>query len=902
MTPQARAFEASSTSGSADPAFGSGHFGRWITDSFGLPAYHYTCNQTRDPLAVLPVNQAWRSNTDHIHQFGNDRLVVVASNYGYVQVRQDEGSPKFLNDYAPAQHRFGGGIGFLADGDLILSTYYPPGAATSFERFFGIGYLRKQLQSARYAVDQTIFAPSGDDPVLLSQVTITNRSVQPQHPRWIEYWGCTHYQFSYRALMEASVNGSADATPKLRRDFSHRFEPRFERLANNAGLLQRQRFLGRSSGEEALWKRVQASLRENPHTYFGGPVPPLAPGASMDDTAPPPTFLVSLDAPADAFATDAVVFFRNGVEQPLGAQSPLDNNLDPVSPEVALFLERHLDLAPGQSKTLYFLYGYLPESASLDALITKYSASPASLFAASSHEWRSTIPTFRVDSAPWIARESAWNSGYIRSGITYDSSFREHILSQGAGYQYLAGLQGAARDPLQHALPFIFFAPGVVRSILRYTLEEIQPDGAIPYAIVGAGVPMPCLYRPSDLQLWVLWLTTEYVLATRDTDFLSERVTTYPPSAPHSESKTILELLDLCFHYLTDIIGTGEHGLQRLLNGDWNDSIVVNRLTPAQVAEVTEHGESVLNAAMATWVFDNYARLLTVANRPEAATAARSKAAAQRAAVQRQWNGRWFRRAWLGQELGWTGEKQLWLEPQPWALLGHCTTPEQTRTLVDAINEMCRRHSPIGALLQYPADPTMKDRPGNGTNGGIFAAINATLIWALSEIDGAMAWDEWKKNTFALHAAIYPDMWFGIWSGPDAYDSILARNPGSTSPDFPVLNMHAHAWPIYTATKLLGLDFNEHGLRLRPVLPEPRYEFASPLFGLRKSAPGRYNGWYQPSTAGRWTIAFELPPAELATLRELTVNGSRNPLRRSDEAITFTGTSSPARPLHWELR
>ena len=102
----------------------------------------------------------------------------------------------------------------------------------------------------------------------------------------------------------------------------------------------------------------------------------------------------------------------------------------------------------------------------------------------------------------------------------------------------------------------------------------------------------------------------------RDTAFLSERVPTYPPTAPHEEPTSILDLLDLCFHHLTETIGTGEHGLQRLLNGDWNDSIVVNRLTATQVADVTAHGESVLNAAMATWVFDNYARLLTVANRP----------------------------------------------------------------------------------------------------------------------------------------------------------------------------------------------------------------------------------------------------------------------------------------------
>ena len=88
----------------ARKAYGSGYFGEWIEDQHGLPAYLYTCNQLTDPKARTPVNIVWRSPTDQTHQVGNDRLVAAVSNYGYVQVRQDEGSPKFLNDYFPEQN------------------------------------------------------------------------------------------------------------------------------------------------------------------------------------------------------------------------------------------------------------------------------------------------------------------------------------------------------------------------------------------------------------------------------------------------------------------------------------------------------------------------------------------------------------------------------------------------------------------------------------------------------------------------------------------------------------------------------------------------------------------------------------------------------------------------------
>lgn len=879
--------------------YGSGHFGSWITDDFGMPAYQYTCNQTTDPKAALPVNKAWRSPTDHMHQVGNDRLVAVASNYGYVQVRQDEGSPKFLNDHFPENNRYGAGIGFLGDGELILTTYYSGNSTGEFERVLGIGYLRKRVTSDRYDVDQVIFAPFGDDPVLVSQVTVTNRSSEVATPRWVEYWGCHNYQFSYRTLMEATVAGSGDAAPQMRRDFSDLFNHRIQVVKNKAGLIESQVFRGRAPAEEAAWKKVQVALKKDPTGFYGGPVPPLAHGASMEDLAPPSTFLVSLDAPADAFSTNATNFFRGGIDRPLGMAKTLDDDLRSSGPESALFLERRLSLQPHESRTMYFLYGYLPEGFELEKLVEKYSSHPASLWERSNARWKATATLFRTEAEPWVERESAWSSYYLRSGLTYDSFFHEHILSQGASYQYFAGLQGAARDPLQHVLPLVFTDPAIVREVIRYTLKEIQPDGSLPYGIVGSSVPMPCIYRPSDSELWVLWVASEYVLATRDRSFLEQRIAKAPRGEVNAEDPTVMDLLAQCYAHSKNAIGTGQHGLLRLSNGDWNDSIVVTHLTPSEASEVREHTESVLNSAMAGYVLDHYARMLKFAGQTSAATEAQSLAKAHRDAVRRQWTGRWFRRAWLGEQFGWVGEKQMWLEPQPWAIIGGSATPEQVNTLTSSINQLMRKPSPIGALLQSQPDPTMKDEPGTGTNGGIFAAINGTLIWALAMVDGEAAWDEWKKNTLARHAAVYPDMWFGIWSGPDAYNSVLAKNPGGTGPDFPVLNMHSHAWPLYSAAKLLGLNFHERGVTFRPVIPVEQYEYASSVIGFSKTAKG-YSGWYEPLAPGNWTVEITLPEKG-EKIQAITVNGISEHPDTSAGKIRFSGASRPGNPLRWEL-
>ena len=38
-------------------SYGSGNFGNWITDGYGLPAYDYTCDQYQIPEKMPLVNK-----------------------------------------------------------------------------------------------------------------------------------------------------------------------------------------------------------------------------------------------------------------------------------------------------------------------------------------------------------------------------------------------------------------------------------------------------------------------------------------------------------------------------------------------------------------------------------------------------------------------------------------------------------------------------------------------------------------------------------------------------------------------------------------------------------------------------------------------------------------------------
>jgi hypothetical protein len=172
--------------------------------------------------------------------------------------------------------------------------------------------------------------------------------------------------------------------------------------------------------------------------------------------------------------------------------------------------------------------------------------------------------------------------------------------------------------------------------------------------------------------------------------------------------------------------------------------------------------------------------------------------------------------------------------------------------------------------------------PGMAIHGGTWPSLNQTLIWALALVNPAMAWDERKKNTFARHAAVYPDIWYGVWSGPDTYNSVVSSKPGEAInesfmrwADWPVMNLHSHACSLYSLARLLGVEFVKDGVLLRPGLPLESYNFESPLPGIGKSKAG-FDGWYAPAASGEWTLPVTLPESEAGRGVNAEINGKRS--------------------------
>ena len=880
-------------------AYGSGHFGQWIRDEFGAPAYRYTCNQLLDPIAVSPTDPIFRGATDQWHQLGNDRLVATASNFGYLQVRQDEGGAKFLNDYVPTEGAFGGGLGFLSDGTQVISTFYA-GTAQRFERVFGLGYYRKTVAAGGYVIDQTTFAPFGDDPVILTQVTIRNDTNAATSLRWTEYWGCRPYDF-----FEAHGDSCTQTEQHfLRRIFAKRFRHDFER--SHSGLLERKTYI-----------RAQDEYPEGPG------------GSRVRDIKPPATFLIPLGDEASSVSGDELTFFaEGGVKAPRAARTALDGKLNSTRERPALLMQRVLNLAAGESRTLFSLYGYLTDENALEALAAKYRNATARFLPATVKAWTTDGLRFSSPREPWIERETIWSNYYLRSDVTYNSFFEEHTLTQSGAYLYINGSGGGGgRDSPLHAMPLIFSNPTVVKEVIRFSLKEIRADGSSISSDSGYGLQTGNLLDipPSDVGLWLMWLASDYVLATKDRAFLGEIVPMYPLRGSDVQRHSVLELLRLRARFIQHEVGTGPHGLLRIRGGDWNDNLLLTHCPPDRHPECQEVGESVMSAAMAAYIFERFAQLLTfVGGQASHVSESRAFARAQREAVSRQWNGRWYRRAWLGPTAGWYGDQpSLWLEPQPWAMISGAADKERARQLAGTLTRLLRDPSPIGAMLanaeSRESDP--KDQ-GVAEEGGVWPAINCTLIWALSLVDPAAAWEEWKKNTLARHAEAYPGLWCGVLSGPDTYNSVLSRYPGQAMvsdlirkpgeiidhlysrdfgmTDFPVMNMHPHTVTLFGLSKLVGADFTPDGVTLTPALPLETYSFQSPLLGLERTVAG-YHGWYAPSGASQpYTVRLRV--ADGGRFTRVQINDSENAvvrLRNGDIAILGSAGANAA--LRWSL-
>ena len=348
-----------------------------------------------------------------------------------------------------------------------------------------MGYYRKKVRGNNYSIDQVISAPFGDDPVLISQATITNHGDDGRHRALAGVLGMPAVPvfLSCRHRVD-DRDRHPDANPP--RSWQT-IQPSRVADRRHEGLLESKQFEGRSPQEEAAWARAKASLRANPNG-FTAPVD----GTETRHRIRKPQFAANVSGfarwPGERiqFRRRRILWRRWPVKSQRFKATSRQEKSKPARNTQAFCSSAPLRLAPQESRTVRFLYGYLPDGFTLECTHRKVREGcglriwPSHAGRGNRRACASTYPT-----EPWVKRESTWNHYYLRSSQTFDDFFGEHILNQNGFYQYTMGFQGAARDPLQHSLPFLFSDPEIVRSVMRYTLKEVRDDGSLPYGIVG---------------------------------------------------------------------------------------------------------------------------------------------------------------------------------------------------------------------------------------------------------------------------------------------------------------------------------------------------------------------------------------------------------------------------------
>ena len=176
-----------------------GRYGHWTESVAGNPVFRYQLDQLADKpdasggwAGVPPSSDpAIRGSREHTFQIGNDRLVLVANNYGAVRVRSDEGSPKWWTAAQtgdmPGATAFGAGFGYLSRNQVVEATTYYTGGQS--DRDFGIGWVTTSGTSSTAVVNHTVATPQGDDPVVLVEVVVHNTGDQAASWDWVEVWG-----------------------------------------------------------------------------------------------------------------------------------------------------------------------------------------------------------------------------------------------------------------------------------------------------------------------------------------------------------------------------------------------------------------------------------------------------------------------------------------------------------------------------------------------------------------------------------------------------------------------------------------------------------------------------------------------------------------------------------------
>jgi len=408
----------------------------------------------------------------------------------------------------------------------------------------------------------------------------------------------------------------------------------------------------------------------------------------------------------------------------------------------------HVDLAPGETQTLYFVLGLGAGRAEAVSLARRFRdpGEAESSFDRVRGKWEELLAAVRVQT-PEPAMDLLMNRWLLYQVLA-------SRLWGRTGYYQSSGAYGF-RDQLQDVTALSIAAPELAREhILRAAGRQFQEGDVLHWWHEAPlrGVRTRC----SDDLLWLPFVTGHYVARTGDDAVLRERVAYLAgPRLQRDESERYAEfpesdehgsLYEHCCRAIERAAVVGPHGLPTIGSGDWNDGF--NRIS------TTGRGESVWLAWFLARVCDDFAPVCEAYGDPALAARLRELAGDMRECIEREaWDGEWYRRAYCddGTPVGSTDseECQIDLIAQAWSVMGADAPTDRARqAMQSARDRLVRPHDRLVLLLSPPFDQGKSDPgyikgypPGIRENGGQYTHAATWAVWAaagLGDGDGAM--------------------------------------------------------------------------------------------------------------------------------------------------------------------
>lgn len=800
---------------------GAGNFGVWMKDSNGLPCY-------RLRKEVLGTKDVW-------HLVGNERIKATAHSGGYVQVYSWDTGPQILNYYEPEKGYYSGGYSIIIlDGKPYVTLTELRSDDTNFGITFGCGYVKKTLNlGGKLYVEESVDAPEGNLSFLVHKVRTINVSSEHIALWFLPVWQVNWYPLDPALIMTSPFDKFWHLLRKIR---GNRIKSRYklEILSDAISL----KYASKGSLERPSWKVIPVS-----EIYYR---------------------VESMKKPCRVFASqrDLLEFLYERFD----TEKEIEKFYNLFSEDMSIFSFAFQEtFSPDECKVISTKFGYSIDNDFEDSSeIGQFSKKQSYLY------------FFSPEINRPITRELLWHSYYLQAGSQFSKVYKRFFVDQGSAYSYLHGASGAPRDWAFFIIPLIYLKPQLAREMLLFIANlQSSQTGRIPYAIVGNGKPTGAGVHSfsSDLDLFFIWAVLEYLGATFDWSLLSAEV----PFIDSKEEKTFLQHIRLSFYHLKEKVGVGKHGLIRVGSGDWNDPLLAYSSNPLKTFFL---GESTFNSLLTLYVLPQFASMIEKYDL-EFAKELNEFAKEIRKNISKTWNGKWFVRGFTGKRdeiLG--GVDSLFLDVQPFGILLNIISNEEKKVLLQVIYESCIKDEPFGARCLHPPMEGRFLEIGSDTNGGIWHAINAWLTWAWAKIDPASAWEFLQKTTLFAHAEAYPDIWYGIWSGPDAYNSSLSKTPGQTfnlnftpMTEFPIMNMNCHAGILFSIIKFLFEPTSE-GLVISPLGLFKNFEFSSYLVDLvKKEKQIMIN--YKPICEGTGKFLIKIP-SELVHLTQFQIEDEKN--------------------------